>query len=99
MFAVFVEATVKDFDTWFPGFVSNSERKSIEAEHGIKCMRVIQSVDNPNHVFAIMQCPSEEAFDAFESDPRITAIKEAKADFYVSPPAKSATYIPHILEE
>ena len=99
MVGVFVEATVKEFDAWFPGFEANSERKSIEAEHGVKCMRVIQDVDNPNHCFAIMHCPSEETFDTFWSDPRIVELLKGKADMYESPPVKFGAFNPHILEE
>ena len=98
MVGVFVEATVKDFDAWFPGFEANSERKSIETEHRVKGMRVIQDVD-PNHCFAIMHCPSEETFDTFWSDPRIVELLKGKVVTYESSPVKFGAFNPHILEE
>ena len=62
-------------------------------------MRVIQDVDNPNHCFAIMHCPSEETFDTFWSDPRIVELLKGKVVMYESPPVKFGAFHPHILEQ
>ena len=41
---------------------------------------VIEDVDNPNHCFAIMQCPSVKAFDTLWNDSRIVELSKKKAD-------------------
>ena len=66
-----VEHKLVDYDKWFAIFKEADIRKQIEDELGIKAIRVLRDVDNPNNAVVIFQGPSQEAMDKLHTDPRV----------------------------
>ena len=74
-----------DYDKWFAIFKDAALRKQIEGELGIRPIRVLRDVDNPNNSAPIFQGPSQDAMDKMLSDPRVQERLNDKSIFVELP--------------
>ena len=88
-----VEHKLVDYDKWFAIFKEADIRKQIEDELGIKAIRVLRDVDNPNNAVVIFQGPSQEAMDKLHTDPRIQDRFNDRSIF-VEPPKLAGRFTP-----
>ena len=88
-----VEHKLVDYDKWFAIFKEADIRKQIEDELGIKAIRVLRDVDNPNNAVVIFQGPSQEAMNKNLSDPRVQERLNDKSIF-VEPPKLLGRFTP-----
>ena len=82
-----------DYDKWFAIFKDADVRKQIEGELGIRAIRVLRDVDNPNNAVVIFQGPSQDAMDKMLSDPRVQERFSDKSIF-VEPPRFVGRFTP-----
>ena len=82
-----------DYDKWFAIFKDAALRKQIEGELGIRPIRVLRDVDNPNNSAPIFQGPSQDAMDKMLSDPRVQERLNDKSIF-VEPPKLLGRFTP-----
>jgi len=82
-----------DYDKWFEMFSTGSARKEIEANNGIKCIRVLRDVNNPNEAVVIFTAPSQEAMDKLHNDPRTQEIFSDRSIF-IEPPQVLGRFTP-----
>ena len=80
-----VEHKLVDYDKWFAIFKEADIRKQIEEELGIKAIRVLRDVDNPNNAVVIFQGPNQEAMDKLHTDPRVQERLNYKSIFVELP--------------
>ena len=88
-----VEHKLVDYDKWFAFFKDSAVRKQIEGELGIKAIRVLRDVDNPNNAVVIFQGPSQDAMDKLHTDPRVQERFNDKSIF-VEPPKLVGRFTP-----
>ena len=88
-----VEHKLVDYDKWFAIFKEADIRKQIEDELGIKAIRVLRDVDNPNNAVLIFQGPSQDAMEKMLSDPRVQERLNDKSIF-VEPPKLLGRFTP-----
>ena len=88
-----VEHKLVDYDKWFAIFKDADVRKQIEGELGIRPIRVLRDVDNPNNAVLIFQGPSQDAMDKMLSDPRVQERLNDKSIF-VEPPKLVGRFTP-----
>ncbi len=88
-----VEHKLVDYDKWFAIFKGATVRNQIEEELGIRPIRVLRDVDNPNNAVLIFQGPSQEAMDKMLSDPRVQERLNDKSIF-VEPPKVLGRFTP-----
>ena len=88
-----VEHKLVDYDKWFAIFKEADIRKQIEEELGIRAIRVLRDVDNPNNAVVIFQGPNQEAMDKLHSDPRVQDRFNDKSIF-VEPPKLAGRFTP-----
>ena len=74
-----------DYDKWFAIFKDAALRIQIEGELGIRPIRVLRDVDNPNNAVLIFQVPSQDAMDKMLSDPRVQERLNDKSIFVELP--------------
>jgi len=98
MIGVHIEQHLNDFDAWFKIYKEDAARKAVLADYGMRSLRVLQDVKDPNHCIVIMEAPDTEAVDKFQNDPRIKARLEDLADHFAMPRKLLGMYNPHILE-
>ena len=91
-----VEHKLVDYDKWFAIFKDAALRKQIEGELGIRPIRVLRDVDNPNNAVLIFQVPSQDAMDKMLSDPRVQERLNDKSIF-VEPPKLLGRFTPVLL--
>ena len=88
-----VEHKLVDYDKWFAIFKDAALRIQIEGELGIRPIRVLRDVDNPNNAVLIFQGPSQDAMDKMLSDPRVQERLNDKSIF-VEPPKLLGRFTP-----
>ena len=88
-----VEHKLVDYDKWFAIFKDSAVRKQIEGELGIRTIRVLRDVDNPNNAVLISLAPSQDAMDKMLSDPRVQERLNDKSIF-VEPPNLLGRFTP-----
>ena len=88
-----VEHKLVDYDKWFAIFKEADIRKQIEEELGIRAIRVLRDVDNPNNAVVIFQGPNQEAMDKLHSDPRVQDRFNDRSIF-VEPPKLAGRFTP-----
>ena len=88
-----VEHKLVDYDKWFAIFKDADVRKQIEGELGIRAIRVLRDVDNPNNAVVIFQGPNQEAMDKLHTDPRVQERFNDKSIF-VQPPKLVGRFTP-----
>ncbi len=88
-----VEHKLVDYDKWFAIFKDADIRKQIEEELGIKAIRVLRDVDNPNNAVVIFQGPSQDAMDKLHTDPRVQDRFNDRSIF-VEPPKLAGRFTP-----
>ena len=88
-----VEHKLVDYDKWFTIFKEADIRKQIEEELGIRAIRVLRDVDNPNNAVLIFQGPNQDAMDKLHTDPRVQDRFNDKSIF-VEPPKLAGRFTP-----
>ena len=88
-----VEHKLVDYDKWFAIFKEADIREQIEEELGIRAIRVLRDVDNPNNAVVIFQGPNQEAMDKLHSDPRVQDRFNDRSIF-VEPPKLAGRFTP-----
>ena len=88
-----VEHKLVDYDKWFAIFKDAAVRKQIEGELGIRAIRVLRDVDNPNNGVVIFQGPSQDAMDKLHTDPRVQERFNDRSIF-VEPPKLVGRFTP-----
>jgi len=88
-----VEHKLVDYDKWFAIFKDAAVRKKIEGELGIRAIRVLRNVDNPNNGVVIFQGPSQDAMDKLHTDPRVQERFNDRSIF-VEPPKLIGRFTP-----
>ena len=88
-----VEHKLVDYDKWFAIFKEADIRKQIEEELGIKAIRVLRDVDNPNNAIVIFQGPNQDAMDKLHTDPRVQDRFNDRSIF-VEPPKLAGRFTP-----
>ena len=88
-----VEHKLVDYDKWFAIFKDAAVRKQIEGELGIRAIRVLRDVDNPNNGVVIFQGPSQDAMDKLIADPRVQERFNDRSIF-VEPPKLLGRFMP-----
>ena len=88
-----VEHKLVNYDKWFAIFKEADIRKQIEEELGIKAIRVLRDVDNPNNAVVIFQGPNQEAMDKLHTDPRVQDRFNDRSIF-VEPPKLAGRFTP-----
>jgi len=88
-----VEHKLVDYDKWFAIFKDADVRKQIEGELGIRAIRVLRDVDNPNNGVVIFQGPSQDAMDKLHSDPRVQERFNDRSIF-IEPPKLLGRFTP-----
>ena len=68
MIYVLLSHPVQDFDTWRPVFDSDQARA---AAAGIRNVKLLRGLENPNEVSIFCSVPSKEALDSFVNDPTL----------------------------
>jgi len=68
-----VEHKLVDYDKWFNVFSGSSDRLAVEAEVGIKCIRVLRSLDDQNSAIVVLQGPDQSAMDRMHNHPSVLA--------------------------
>ena len=88
-----VEHKLVDYDKWFAIFKEADIREQIEEELGIRAIRVLRDVDNPNNAVVIFQGPNQESMDKLHSDPRVQDRFNDRSIF-VEPPKLTGRFTP-----
>jgi len=88
-----VEHKLVNYDKWFAIFKEADIRKQIEEELGIKAIRVLRDVDNPNNAVVIFQGLNQEAMDKLHTDPRVQDRFNDRSIF-VEPPKLAGRFTP-----
>ena len=62
-----------DFDAWYESFLNRTDRKELEAKHGVTAQRIARDVENPNHAVIVVEAASKDAIQQFMNEPAIKA--------------------------
>jgi len=79
------EHKLVDFDNWFATFQNNEVRLELEEKTGVKAIRIIRYLDEPNHLFVVFEAPNRDRMSKIEFDPRLRERFSDKSIF-VEPP-------------
>ncbi len=72
--AVLVDHRVTDFDKWTEGRASNrAQRNEMYEKHGVKIIRELHDIEDPNHVVVVMLAPSRSAVENLFAEPTAQA--------------------------
>jgi len=81
----FSEHKLVDFDNWFATFENNEVRLEIEKKTGVKAVRLIRYIDEPNHLMVVFDARDPANMSKLQSDPRLQKRFSDKSIF-VEPP-------------
>ena len=81
----FSEHKLVDFENWFATFEHNEVRLEIEKKTGVKAIRLIRYLDEPNHLMVVFDARDPANMSKLQSDPRLQKRFSDKSIF-VEPP-------------
>ena len=81
----FSEHKLVDFENWFATFENNEVRLEIEKKTGVKAIRLIRYLDEPNHLMVVFDARDPANMSKLQSDPRLQKRFSDKSIF-VEPP-------------
>ena len=66
-----VEHKLVDYNKWFEVFKPGTVRKEVQEDHGVSAIRILRDNEDPNHCIVVFEAPDRDAFEKFDSDPRV----------------------------
>ena len=81
----FSEHKLVNFDNWFSTFHNNEVRLEIEEKTGVKAIRLIRFIDEPNHLMVVFDARDRANMNKIEADVRLKKRFSDKSIF-IEPP-------------